>query len=116
MGGPDSQERKGKCVRVRRFLREGEREREREREESGDKCQAAISPRPNLAIFLRKCQIELDDERWNLPNVVRVGRKKAKVVTLFNAFNVIGIIYKVILLQLLVFCQEVLHRWELKDG
>ena len=88
--------------------------------ESGDKCQAAISPRPNLAIFLRKCQIELDDERWNLPNVVRVGRKKAKVATLLNvtlcAFKVIGIIYKVILLQLLVFCQEVLHRWELKDG
>ena len=59
VGGPDSQKRKRKCVG--RFLREREREREREKdrrgEESGDKCQAAISPRPNLAIFLRNAKL-----------------------------------------------------------
>ena len=56
MGGPDSQGRKRKCVRVL----DGSSGRERDRrKESGDKCQPAISPPPNLAIFLRKCQIEL---------------------------------------------------------
>ena len=40
---------------------ESERDREKEmrREESGDKCQTAISPLPNLDISRRKWQIEL---------------------------------------------------------
>ena len=89
--------------------------------ESGDKCQAAISPRPNLAIFLRKCQIELEmepskcstswKEIWRFKPRLRFTAALPNV-TLF-AFNVIGINYKVIILWLFViaFCQEMLEKY-----